>query len=132
MIDAGRLKAHMYDVVGALRAVHGELGPGLNEYCYQEGFAIEMGLRNIPFEREKSFHPVYKGQPMSVAYRLDFLCKGDIVVECKAVEELTTVMRAQLFNYMRLLRARVASSSTFPVKTSSSSATSTMPKPMTS
>lgn len=105
MIDVGRLKAHMYDVVGALRAVHAELGPGLNEYCYQEGLAIELGLRNIAFEREKSFHPVYKGHPMSVAYRIDFLCKGDIVVECKAVEELTTVMRAQLFNYMRLLRA---------------------------
>jgi GxxExxY protein len=105
MIDVGRLKALMYDVVGALRAAHDELGPGLNEYCYQEGFSIELALRNIPFEREKSFHPVYKGQPMSVAYRLDFLCKGDIVVECKAVDELTTVMRAQLFNYMRLLRS---------------------------
>ena len=32
------------------------------------------------------------------------LTKGDIVVECKAVDDLTNNMRSQLFNYMRLLK----------------------------
>ena len=32
------------------------------------------------------------------------ICKGDIIVECKAVDELTNNMRAQLYNYMRLLK----------------------------
>jgi GxxExxY protein len=104
MVDLECLKAHVFDVVGALRAVRDELGPGLNEYCYQEGFAIELERLGIPFEREKTFHPTYKGVAMSAAYRLDFLCKGDIVVECKAVPELNATLRAQLFNYMRLLK----------------------------
>ena len=100
-----QLKAHVYDVIGALHSVHKELGPGLNEYCYQEGLAIELEQLGIPFEREKSFHPLYKGIPMTAVYRPDFLCKEDIVVECKSVAELGDTMRAQLCNYMRLLAA---------------------------
>ena len=41
---------------------------------------------------------------MDAVYRVDFLCKGDIVVECKSVMELVNNHRAQLFNYMRLLQ----------------------------
>ena len=41
---------------------------------------------------------------MNTTYRIDFLCKEDIIVECKAVSELLSTHRAQLFNYMRLLK----------------------------
>ena len=104
MKDAAELKNHVYDIVGALHSVHDELGPGINEYCYQEALAMELSDRGIPFEREKAFHPRYKGRPMDAEYRIDFLCKGDVIVECKAVSVLTSTHRAQLFNYMRLLK----------------------------
>ena len=104
MIDIGSLKKHIFDVVGALHEVHKELGAGLNEYCYQEGLQLQLQESGIPFQRELLFHPYYHGQEMSATYRVDFLCKGDIVVECKAVTELASAHRAQLFNYMRLLR----------------------------
>lgn len=103
MMDFRALKEHVYDVVGALHEVHRALGPGVNEYCYQEALAMELSDRGIPFEREKAFHPTYKGRTMNAEFRIDFLCKGDIVVECKAVAELTGTHRAQLFNYLRLL-----------------------------
>ena len=41
---------------------------------------------------------------MDAEFRVDFLCKDNIIVECKAVSELIDVHRAQLFNYLRLLR----------------------------
>lgn len=104
MIEIAKYKELMYDVVGAIHEVHKELGAGLNEFCYQEGLAMQLTEDNIPFERELSFHPTYHGKLMNAEYRLDFLCKGDIVVECKAVIELVTNHRAQLFNYMRLLK----------------------------
>ncbi len=104
MIEVEELKGHVYDIVGALHTVHDELGPGINEYCYQEAFAMELTDRGIPFEKEKSFHPAYKGRPMNAEYRIDFLCKGDVVVECKSVSALSPSHRAQLFNYMRLLK----------------------------
>lgn len=104
MINIEKMKSEMYDVVGALYEVHKELGAGLNEYCYQEGLAMELIEQGIPFQREMSFHPTYHGQPMNAEYRIDFLCKKSIIVECKAVAELTNNHRAQLFNYMRLLK----------------------------
>lgn len=104
MIDIDKLKEHVYDIVGALHAVHDGLGAGVNEYCYQEALELELSDRGIPFERERSFHPVYKGRKLKAEYRLDFLCKGDVVLECKAVTALLPVHRAQLFNYMRLLK----------------------------
>ena len=102
MMDVNYFKQHMYDVIGAIHEVHKELGPGLNEYCYQEGLEMQLKEQNIAYEREKSFHPTYHGKEMSAQYRLDFLCKGDIIVECKSVADIGNMQRAQLFNYLRL------------------------------
>lgn len=105
MVNAKELVRRMFDVVGAMHEVHRELGPGLNEYCYQEGLEMELQERGIEYQRELTFHPLYHGKEMKAEYRLDFLCKGDIVVELKAVEKLGSDNKAQLFNYMRLRKA---------------------------
>ena len=102
MIDISKNKEHIYDVIGAIHEVHKELGPGLNEYCYQEGLQMQLAEQGIPYQRELSFHPTYHGKTMEALYRIDFLCKDDIIVECKSVSEIINVHRAQLFNYMRL------------------------------
>ena len=102
MIDVEALKAHIFDIVGLLYEVHNELGPGLNERLYQEGLMMELSLQHIPYEREYTIHPRYKGLDLESVYRIDFLVRGDVVVELKAVPNLTDEHRAQLFNYMRL------------------------------
>ncbi len=104
MVDIQALKKHMFDVVGAIYEVHKELGAGLNEFCYQEGLKMQLEEQEIPFNREMTFHPSYHGKPMEAVYRVDFLCKGDIIVECKATDDLNNNMRSQLYNYMRLLK----------------------------
>lgn len=104
MIDIESLKDHIFDIIGALYEVHTELGPGLNEYCYQEGLKIQLEEQHIPFNKELIIHPTYHGKEMDAVYRVDFLCKGDIVIECKSVDAINADMRAQLFNYMRLLK----------------------------
>ena len=98
------LKSKMYPVIGALYEVHKELGPGLNEYVYQEGLEIQLEEDGISFEREKEFTPIYHNRTMNAKYRLDFVCMSEIIVECKSVEKLTQNHRAQLFNYMRLTK----------------------------
>ena len=103
IVDVTAYKKHIYDVVGALHEVHKELGAGLNESCYQEGLRMQLEEQGIEFQKELSFHPSYHGRQMETLFRVDFLCKGDIVDECKAVDELVSNHRAQLFNYMRLL-----------------------------
>ena len=44
------------------------------------------------------------GKMMDAIYRVDFLCKESIIIECKSVDDLNGDMRAQLFNHMRLLK----------------------------
>ena len=43
------LKDLMYPIIGAIYEVHKELGPGLNEYVYQDGFshAIRGGRHSL-------------------------------------------------------------------------------------
>lgn len=47
-------------IIGAIFEVHKRLGVGLLEKIYQEALAIELGHRNIPFEREKRFDVYYR------------------------------------------------------------------------
>lgn len=107
MIDIASLKNYAYDTIGAIHEVHKELGPRLNEKIYQEGLQIELTERNIPFSKELTIHPLYHGKEMEATYRLDFLVNNDIIVELKSVESLTNEHKAQLFNYMRLLKVSV-------------------------
>ena len=96
MIDVDKLKQHVYDVIGALHAVHKELGPGVNEYCYQEALAIELSENNIPFEREKAFHPTYRGHAMNAEFRLDFLCKGDVTLRKSCRHKVLAIERGRV------------------------------------
>lgn len=107
MINVEELKLDSYDIVGVLHAVHRELGPGLNEYVYQEGLEMELRDHDFSFVREFSFHPCFRGRPMAAEYRLDFLCEENIIIECKSVQKLSQEHRAQLFNYMRLTQKPV-------------------------
>ena len=75
---------------------------GLNEYCYQEGLQLELTQRQIFFAREVIFHPSYKGEVITSHIRVDFVCKENIIVECKAVAEVLPIHRAQLFSYLRI------------------------------
>ncbi len=86
MIDVETLKAYAYDTIGAIHEVHKELGPGLNEKVYQEGLQLELSERNIPFQKELMFHPLYHGKEMESTYWLDFLINEDIIVELKSVD----------------------------------------------
>ena len=67
MKDAAELKNHVYDIVGALHSVHDELGPGINEYCYQEdGQPRDSHLRRKSVPKSANGHgrvsPCAKGK----------------------------------------------------------------------
>ena len=78
----------VYKIIGAAMTVHRTVGYGLLEAVYAECLHLElldMGIDNV----------------LDKKYRLDMVV-GDVCVELKAVQELSSVHRAQLFNYLRL------------------------------
>lgn len=91
----------IYEVVGTAMEVHNTLGRGLAEPIYQEALSKEMNRRGIRAEREKELRMYYKGELLEKVYYADFFYKG-IIIELKAVEEINSEHRAQLFNYMRI------------------------------
>lgn len=91
-----------YRINGAIYEVHKELGPGLLEKVYQEALEKELILQGIPYEREKDFTIMYKGEELDQKYIADFVCYGKIVVELKAVDEILPVHKAQVINYLAI------------------------------
>lgn len=89
-----------YLINGAAYEVYKKLGFGFLEAVYQEAFEIELIKRNIPYEREKELSISYGDIVLQQKYRADFVCFGKIIVELKAVSELTDSHRSQVFNYL--------------------------------
>ena len=89
-------------IVGAVFEVHKRLGVGLLEKVYQEALAIELKYRDIPFEREKRFDVYYREQKLNTPYIADFVCYDKIILELKAVSELTDAHKAQVRNYLAI------------------------------
>ena len=89
-----------YKINGAIFEVHKHLGPGLLEKVYQEALEKEFILQGIPYEREKEFSVLYKGETLEQKYIADFVCFDKIIVELKSVEDLLPIHTAQVLNYL--------------------------------
>ena len=96
-----------YSIVGACFEVYREKGCGFLEAVYQECLEIELALRNVPFKAQAELSLSYKGKPLRQTYRPDMICYEKIVVELKAVTELTNEHRAQLHNYLKATGMRL-------------------------
>jgi GxxExxY protein len=88
-------------VIGAAIEVHRTLGPGHLESVYEEAMAIEMELRGICFQRQLDVELLYKGRRAGKG-RLDFLVEGAVVLELKAVEQLTSLFNAKMISYLSI------------------------------
>jgi GxxExxY protein len=89
-----------YALIGAAMEVHRELGHGFLEAVYQEALAVELTARKISFQREASLEIKYKNQILACAYKADFVCFGEILVELKAIEQLGNPEKSQVINYL--------------------------------
>jgi GxxExxY protein len=90
-----------YKIIGACMEVHKVLGAGFHEAVYQEALAIEFDIRNIPFEKEKVLTIQYKDIELHKKYMADYVCYNKIIVELKALGELTSEHDAQVLNYLK-------------------------------
>ena len=90
-----------YAIIGAAMAVHRELGHGFLEAVYQEALEIELKERNIPHTREVLLPIYYRKHKLDTRYKSDFLCYGSIIVELKALSEISGNDDAQAINYLK-------------------------------
>lgn len=96
-----------YKIIGICMEVHRNLGPGLLEIIYKDAIEIELKENNIFFEREKEFIIEYKGKILPHKFYADFIVNGDIILEIKAVKELSNEHTAQILNYIKLANSEI-------------------------
>ena len=93
-------------VIGGAIEVHRHLGPGFLERIYQEALCLELALRQLTFEREKSVQVNYKGVNIP-GQRIDLIVGGCVIVELKAVATLHEVHEAKVISYLKTTGLRL-------------------------
>jgi len=90
-----------YQINGTCFEVYKDKGCGFLEDVYQECLEIEFEDQNIPFSAQQPLELKYKGRKLRKIYIPDFICFEKIIVEIKAVKEITDEHRAQVQNYLK-------------------------------
>jgi len=94
------------EIIKAAFKVHNTLGCGLLEKVYENALAWEMTLSGRKVATQKEFRVTYRDKEVGV-YFADLIVDEKVIVEVKAVEQLTDIHRAQLLNYLRISGLRV-------------------------
>jgi len=94
-------------IIGLAIKVHRNLGPGFLESVYQAALGYEFIKSSISFEKEKELPVIYENMKLNIGFRCDFLVDNRVIIECKAVKELTTLDQAQLLNYLKITQLKV-------------------------
>lgn len=94
-------------IIGICIEIHKELGPGLFESVYEEAVAYELEAAGIEYSRQKAIPVNYKGRPLAVGFRADFIVEDLIVLEIKSVEFLAPVHSKQLLTYLNLTKLKL-------------------------
>jgi GxxExxY protein len=84
--------------------VHSTLGCGFLEAVYHEALIAEMISRQIPFTHEVELPIIYKNQKQETTYRADFICYSSVIIEVKALDNLSSKEESQLINYLKATR----------------------------
>jgi GxxExxY protein len=99
-VEGGR-DPQTFAIIGAAMEVHRQLGRGFLEAVYHEALAQEFRDRGIVYQREVDLAILYKGRRLPCSYRADLVCFDSVIVELKALDELSTRDEAQVLNYLK-------------------------------
>lgn len=104
-------KSYLYSaltdkIIKSASKVHKILGPGLVEKLYQRALKIELERHGIRAQREKRIEMKYEGQDIGFD-KVDFDVDDKVLVELKAVNELSEIHKAQMISYLKSSGRRV-------------------------
>ena len=93
-------------VIKAALKVHKQLGPGFIEKLYQRALEIELTKYQLQVEREKLLKLTYEGINIG-SDKVDLEIGGKVLVELKAVSELSDIHKAQMISYLKASGLRI-------------------------
>lgn len=87
--------------------IHRELGPGLFEAVYETVLSGRLARRGLRVTRQVPVPITFDGHDFESAFKLDILVEDCLVLEIKAVDQLSKAHARQLLTYLRLLKQPV-------------------------
>ena len=94
-------------IIGAAIDVHSLLGPGLLESVYETCLYYELKEIGLKVDRQLDLPVVYKNVHLDSGFRLDLLIQDKVIIEIKAVKELSDIHLAQTMTYLRLSNTKL-------------------------
>lgn len=94
------LKEEAYKIIGICMEVHTILGKGHSEIIYGDALAYEFKKNKIPYNREVKFNITYKEIILPHHYFSDFVIFDEIILEIKAIQQLSSSEIKQTLNYL--------------------------------
>ncbi|MCK4225715.1 GxxExxY protein [candidate division WOR-3 bacterium] len=94
------------EIIGCAIEVHKQLGPGLLESVYEAALCIEFDINGISYQKQTMIPIEYKHHKIG-EHRLDLLVENEIIVELKAVDNLSPIYKAQLLSYLKMANKRL-------------------------
>jgi GxxExxY protein len=92
-------EALTHQIIGLAMKIHSTIGMGFQEVIYQRCLKIEFEKEDVLYVREFEMPVMYEGTQVGTR-RVDFLVDQKVMVEIKAVSELTDIHLAQAKNYL--------------------------------
>lgn len=89
-----------YRIIGACFEVYKRMDCGFLEHVYHECLKIEFDYQNISNQKEHEIKLFYRNRELEKNYRADFSCFDKIIIEVKAVSNLTNEHKVQIINYL--------------------------------
>lgn len=89
-----------YQINGAIFEVSRTLGAGFLEKVYENALIIELRNKGLKAESQVPVKVFYKEETVG-EYFADILVQDKIIIELKAVENLSKLHEAQILNYLK-------------------------------
>ena len=87
------------EIIECAKRIRRQLGPGFLEKVYKNAMVVELRKLKLNFETEKLIQVLYDGIVVG-EYRTDIIVEGKLILELKAIQELTIANEVQLVNYL--------------------------------
>lgn len=87
-------------IIKAAYTVHNVLGFGFLEKVYQNALMIELRKTGLSILSEEPITVYYENEIVG-EYVADIVVEGKVILELKAVKELTEIHEVQLVNYLK-------------------------------
>ena len=95
-----------YQINGAIFEVSRTLGAGFLEKVYENALIIELRNKGLKAESQVPIKVFYKEEAVG-EYFADILVQDTVILELKAIENLSKLHEAQLLNYLKATEIKV-------------------------